>query len=441
MDVFSLHGEAPNVPPDPTANRESMQAELAWWLERLKKVDIALAGPSLTMIAIARRFVKAKDGIPSWITERMEISDEHRRRSQLVHALCCSTLQRLWKTHRRYSWLTKDGRKELEELQAKIAKGGEAIITGKKLAKTLDDPVFGRLNPFLAAEEFWILLNAGENRVVGGTGLLLIFSMLWALFGTHPPESGFALGDTRTIAASVTAKCLRPIIQLQRMFRTRARLYREIRKTCAELRTYSAAPTPHHRWQFACAADHLAGVLLEMSSVAVNREKFLEASKKISKITAKQRPTEQSVPLDDVLADVAEAIADLREANKTTLADASDVLRRIEDEVLPELTPRKNEDPPETKTRRHRGSGHHSLSTNLRPPRPDEPEEVYWQRMKAAAKDALRICFRGLGVLADAVVACEPIGLFPDPSQPVTAARNARWVVSTKVSDRQAIGI
>lgn len=430
MDAFPFHGEVPKAPSDPTASPESMQAELAWWLERLKKVDTALAGPALTMIAVAGKFVKAKDGIPSWITEGTEISDEHRRKSQLVHALCCSTLQRLWKTHRRYAWLTKDERKELEDLQAKIAGSGEGIISGKKLAKTLEDPVFGRLNPFLAAEQYWILLNAGENRVVGGSGLLLIFSMLWALFGTHPPESGFALGDTRTIAASVTAKCLRPIIQLQRMFRTRARLYREIRKTCAELRTYALAPTPHHRWQFAYVADHLAGLLLEMSSVAVNREKFREASKKISKIAAKQRPTEQSAPLNEVLDDVADAIADLREANKTTLGEASDVLKKIEEEVLPDLIPRKNDTAQDPNARRHRG--HHSLSTNLRPPRPDESEDVYWQRMSAAARDALRICFRGLGILADAVIACEPIGLSPDPHEPATADRNAQWLVATE---------
>lgn len=59
----------------------------------------------------------------SWIS----VAGEPQRDSLLVHALCCSTLQRLWAARRRYSWLSRDDLGTLKALQKVIGPRTAAI--------------------------------------------------------------------------------------------------------------------------------------------------------------------------------------------------------------------------------------------------------------------------------------------------------------------------
>ena len=374
--------------------------DLGYWLERLKKVDTLLSEPSLSLIALGQAYLDGPGGrMPAWISER-STPDPAAKRSLLVHSVACSTLQRLWRTHRRYPWLTRDARDALKTLQPLIADRAEEIAETANPLRTLSDPVFGRMNPFVAAEVFWNLLQAGQNRVVGGTGFLSIFSMLWSLFATHPPDRGYALGDTRTLAASVTAKCLRPLLQLQAMFRARGRLYRAIRKVILELDGLAERPTPNRWWKFACAADRLAGYLLELSRFAINREGFERAAKEISAIAQQMAPNQPKhspkVPLDRIRAIVIRALADLRRCNQNTLGDAQAALTTVRERLLPELKL-----PPST-TRS-------PFLTQLRPRLPDETDDSYWKRIHNAAQQALGKCDNALKTLVGAVVSLEAV--------------------------------
>jgi 1,4-alpha-glucan branching enzyme len=397
---------------------ESLEAELAEWMERLKSLDGVLEAPVRSLIVAAKHYLSdPAQQLPSWISQHTLNEKEHR--SLLVHALACSTLQRLWRTHRRYSWLSKDERDDLEKLQEIVAGSGMAVAAPlvnrtagaeneDAVFSSLSDPVFGNLNPFVAAEVFWILLHAAENRVAGGAGFLSLFAMLWSLHGLQSPASGHA-GDTRTLAASVAAKCLRPMIQFQAMFRTRARLYREIRTATIRLVELSTGSTPHSRWNFACAADWLSGLMLEMSKVATNRQRFLDAAETIS-AAAKNidaRITD-APPWQKIRNELLLTIIDLREENERTFEEASAVLNQLHDVVLPAIR-----------------KGDPRLNTHLRPHRPDETREQYQKRMVTSAVGALDACETGLWILDQAVLCCcELENELPPELQPQIAPKD-----------------
>lgn len=393
------HTDTGGSPVRPTRS-ESLEAELAEWLERLKTLDGVLDAPVRSLIAIAKHYLTSPaQQLPSWIAQHAVNAPDHR--SLLVHALACSTLQRLWRTHRRYSWLSKEDIANLEALQEIVASSGTAIAaplvhttaaSEAEILSTLRDPIFGNLNPFVAAEVFWILLHAGENRVVGGSGFLSLFAMLWALHGLSTPSGGNA-GDARTLAASVAAKCLRPMIQLQTMFRTRARLYREIRTAAIALVGLSTGATPHSRWKFACAADSLSGLMLEMSKVAINRRRFMAAAENISNETkAIEAKISEAPPWTKIRNELLLTLVDLREENERTFEEAAAALNRIHDVVLPAIRTYPD-----------------ALKTHLRPHLPDESPDSFRTRMGKSADEALITCETALDVLDQAVGCCRDL--------------------------------
>src|ERR1043166_3522239 len=112
------------------SDERSTEQELAYWLERLKQLDFVLAQPALALIRLGQLHA-GPDRIPSWISESASGSE----RSLLVDALCCSTLQRIWRLRRRFSWLGKSDRDLLEALQPKIAKSASELA----LRRSVDD--------------------------------------------------------------------------------------------------------------------------------------------------------------------------------------------------------------------------------------------------------------------------------------------------------------
>jgi 1,4-alpha-glucan branching enzyme len=384
---------------------DELSAELTQWLERLKKVDAVLEAPALSLIEVSKHFLQsdASPLIPSWISQFSAL-DAGEERSRLVHSLVCSTLQRLWRTHRRYAWMRKETRELLENLQAKIVEHTEALIqplaarthADDRILTVLQDPIFGRLNPFVAAEVFWILLHAGQNRVVGATGFLCIFSMLWALMAMQSPEP-VQPEDSRTLAASIAAKCLRPLLQFQVMFRRRAGLYRQIRQASKELKGLAEKSSPHARWKFACTADRLSGLMLEMSTVAINQGRFAKAATAISDIAKRIHPKESASPWSDIRHELLLTLSDLRVANETNYAEAIHIIDQVETIVLPAVA-----------------VGDRKLRTQLRQQGPDETKENYNKRMTAAARSALEYCRKGLRIMTSAVVCCLEVETDPN---------------------------
>jgi 1,4-alpha-glucan branching enzyme len=422
--MYASHGEGSRTS---VASQHSDQpaTELEYWRDRLKEVDGVLSDAAITLILVGDRWIgKPEQLLPSWISD----SENALQRSLLVHALCCSTLQRLWRTRRRYPWLTKKFRDPLQLLQERIALQAAELGNpdGKRpLTEVLTDPVFRNLNPFVAAETLWILLHARQNLVVGPTGFLVLFSMLWALFGMHSPEHRHGLADTRGLPASITAKCLLPITELQNMFRVRARLYRGIRDVCRSLKDFERSDTYNNRWKFACGADQLAGLMLEMSKLAINPKKFTDAAETISAYAAAMRPADIGMPWKKIRKLLIEVISDLGTTNEKIFNASKALLDRIRREILPLC------DTPKARKK---------LDTNLRPRRADETQEAYWLRVRKDAEAALERCDTAVQLLQEAVKYCAiveqetvPPEMLPklagDHVDPVTPPDPLEWVL------------
>jgi len=402
------------------AVHDDLGVELTRWLERLKKVDAVLEAPAMSLVEVGRHFLI--DGspslLPSWISQASKLEAPDEKRSLLVQSLVFSTLQRLWRTHRHYGWMRKETRELLENLQVKIIENAETVakplitdggqpLRPEGIVTALSDPIFGNLNPFVAAEVFWILLNAGENRVVGATGFLCLFSMLWALMAMQSPEP-VRTGDGRSLAASIAAKCLRPLLQLQVMFRRRAGLYRQIRQAAKELKGLAEKSSPHARWKFACTADKLSGLMLEMSTVAINQGQFAAAATAISNTAKDIHPKESTSPWPKIRTEILQTLSDLRIANERKFVESIDVIEKVRSIVLPAVEKDKD------------GL---RLRTQLRQQGPDESNENYRERMKGTAQSALNCCWDALRVMTSAVLCCREVETNPadvKPPKPIT---------------------
>src|SRR5919206_4680228 len=120
------------MPADERGSGESFHAELAAWIERLKKVDSVLEGPAISLIETGHTFLESgtSPSFPSWISQTARNTKD----SLLVHSLVASTLQRLWRTRRRHAWMHKETRDRLEALQPVIVESAEALakpLSGK----------------------------------------------------------------------------------------------------------------------------------------------------------------------------------------------------------------------------------------------------------------------------------------------------------------------
>lgn len=373
---------------------QSLDQELTYWLDRLKDLDSVVAPAVHALIEVAvfhRRPKRGKRGIPSWIAETAEAGE----RSLLVHAACTSTLQRVWRTRRRFAWLSKADRKRLEKFQQKSADDATAAERLRTDVRTIfADPVFGTLSPLTAAEVLRVLLNSGENRAFGAVGFAALASMFWSLIAS---TSGDAqnVRDPRALPAAITARWLLPIKELQVTIRQRARLYRDIREVARNLEKFaSKAADPHFRWRFVSAADHLAGLLLELSELAVNRKAMALAAENITARTRALKPSDTAMPWLEIRRELVGVIADVRTANRPRMKSARRLLHRIEKDVLPALDA---EDDP------------HRLRTDLRPRRTGETKEQYLTRMRGSAAEAVERCREGLRDLRAAVQACHAV--------------------------------
>jgi len=380
---------------------DALAGALSYWLECLRAVDEVLQPAAFSLIRLAQYAGLDRDPskaslqdcfIPAWVGEQHMAG----RPSYVVHALCCSTLQRLQKTSRCWPWPAMEFHDPLDRLQRSIPETIASQPTPQLLGyfgETGD--VFGRLNPLTCAEIFWIMLNAGTRNAHGPVGLVAMFGMLWALYGASEALRRTAR-DMRALPATIVSKCLMPLKRFEAMIVRRAQLYRDVARICRELRDAAAKSTqPSERWKFASRLDGLLAHLLELSSVSIYGDDFGRAKDAIQAIAEEIKPGD-ATRWPDVETILRETIIRVGGATKGVLENSEKVIELLRSEVSANLRGDKTKD-----------QARKDYATDLRPRASHESAEAYWQRMQKAAGHALRTCRKSTKALVRAVKCCE----------------------------------
>ena len=379
---------------------DPLTEELSYWLERLRGVDEVMQPAAFSLIRLAQ-YAGLDSGqtqsmhdrfIPAWV-------GEHRiakRPSYVVHALCCSTLQRLQKASRRWSWPAKEFREPLDRMRQSLPRTIPAQPTPKLLSyfgETGD--VFGRLNPLTSGEIFWVMLNAGTRDAHGPVGLVAMFGMLWALYSASEAYRRSAR-DMRALPATIVSKCLMPLKRFEAMIVRRSDLYQDAAQVCRDLRDAAAKSTqPCQRWKFASGLDRLLALLIDLSNVSIYGDDFARAKDAIQAIAEEIKPGD-ATRWQEVEAILRDTIIRVGQATKDVLESSDRVLKLLRAEVCACLSSEKTRD-----------QARKDYWTDLRPRAPGESAEMYWQRIQKAAGHALRTCRKATNALVNAVKCCE----------------------------------
>jgi hypothetical protein len=256
------------------------------WLDQLKQVDRAVAGPAKTLIRLVATSTRGGwDGGREPLVPTLLAREESSGSSLLVHAVASLTVQRLWHERRRYKWIDEGVEKDLREAAEQIPRvftDHPSLRNGNPVdhIKALDDVAFGALNPLTASEIFRLLIRAGEEHAHGDLGFLALFSLAWALnrrqYGRF--MAGASLGLWRPTAA-VTGRALLPIIRLTEIIHDRARYYRELAKLWEEIKNHENGATQRNRWMFASTLDSLSAALRGLGALSIKPQDFEECAK------------------------------------------------------------------------------------------------------------------------------------------------------------------
>jgi ATPase family associated with various cellular activities (AAA) len=380
---------------------EDYQRELDLQLGRLKKVDQIMADPVRSLIRIYRHWNdnRTKDKtVPSFITS------EHRDKASamLVHAMTCSTLQRLALGRHRYSWMSKEDDKFLASLHDDVA---NIFLPSFDRAKPLDmvtafdDQMFGALNPLAAAEIFRVLINSGERNAHRGAGFLMFFSMFWSLHRRVPRSFFGARLDPWLPTASVTARCLVVIDDLMNIINRRSSRYGEMLEALEAIAKNAGHGSQFKRWGAVSGLQRLAAAMHALSDVAINGPKFLDEAHAVAKLVEDVGPGTPTLLLwNTVAARVRGVLLDLEKTNVEVLADAS----AINDGVLKEIVAMLGT--PEGRGKLT-GLCHQLVDGPLHPDKRDE----YWADLEAAARSAQKNAQTVLDALKSGIEVCEPL--------------------------------
>jgi len=396
-----------------SADRNDLEKELELWLGRLRAVDQLIEGPARTLVDVADYFLcldvldphnaaaqKRKRPfdaaaaakplherrIPTWIGVRKS----SRNHSILTHALCSSTLQRLARHARRWSW---DFTKQLQAIAGELPKtvSSEATPPGSpQLIDGFDDEIFSALNPLTSAEVFWVLLNSGEAWTHGPSGFIAMFGMLWGLYAAQQAYRD-SIEDSRPLAATVVSKCLMPLKRLEATITFRAGLYRRLEALCGDLVSLAGLATTHDRWRFTSGLDRFSALLSDMQRVAINPDDWAGAAKRVGEIAAEMRPNDISAKWEEVQSALQTVLIGVGVDNEKLLEKARQAVDMIEQHVVTALQDEKS------------GERFHS---ELRPRLTDEEADTYRTRMVKAASAAVTACRRAVGELGKAVAVC-----------------------------------
>jgi len=119
--------------PTRAAHAAAIDEEASFYLDRIKQIDRIVEGPVKTLIGLTQTR-GPDDGsqtngplyFPTWISAELKPQHEDNR---LTHSICCSTLQRVRRFRRRFSWLGKTPEQQL--------RGGLSPLTASRIFRVL----------------------------------------------------------------------------------------------------------------------------------------------------------------------------------------------------------------------------------------------------------------------------------------------------------------
>src|SRR5438477_570213 len=124
--------------------------------EAIRLVDQTLEWPVRSLISLGRDSLGDSGKplyFPRWVSEGYV--PPHEEKNRLTPALCCVTLQKVWRLRRRFAWLEKD-LEELNLVKESVAESYLPLFPANSLgplsladyAKHLQSESFGALNPY-----------------------------------------------------------------------------------------------------------------------------------------------------------------------------------------------------------------------------------------------------------------------------------------------------
>ena len=328
------------------AHVSGVDDQASLYLARIRQIDKIMEGPVKTLIGLTQQQetgngeVAPKNAIyfPTWISS--ELKPEKNEDNRLTQAICCGTLQEIWRFSRRFSWLDKDTREQFiavrENLVNAFTPDPEDSNDFEECAQLLNSKTFGGLNPLNASQIFRVLLEEGEGSAHSGIGFLAFFAMVWPLSRTFPVRlTAGARIEPWDVTAYVTAKCLLPIRRLQGIIERRAKLYEAVSTNLAELKKKKNASNPRDRWLFKIELDTLSANLSLLSRYAINKDAFSECAKSIKDLSDSEDREDQIY--DNVLERLSEALGAIKKTSKKVLADANKIVKRLDTWIVAPL--------------------------------------------------------------------------------------------------------
>lgn len=378
---------------------EEYESELRTWTDRLKVVDSLLDRPSATLIRELRRVTEEANAAekgpdeaegernPWRVASTIDKRGRGDRAPLLVHAICCSVVQRLWTQRRRFAWLDEDALKPLvADLTKPFLKleedSGNDVF---RLIDSLADDVFGAGNALAAAEIFWVLIKTGEKQAHGPLGFYCLFAMLWSLGrgAALSPADGAKMEPWRP-SALVTAKCLFPLRRLTVILHQRAKLYAAIAAAYERLQKSRNNSTQRERWLFVTALEALSSHLHEFASVAVNPDDYNEAARKLAARAAPITPDFDRTRLEQLFAMtttyLGRLLVDSANAAGPALDRAQVLLKDMEEKIVAVLDDSGN---PESRR---------ELLNHAPQLGPLKNDAAYWAQHFEAARKAINTC-------------------------------------------------
>lgn len=363
-----------------------LESEHELWLQRLRRIDRLVENTIPTLIRIAKWSKKEKrPSIPLFISERgLPPSD---KKFILVHAICASTIQRVYGVQRRFARLVKyrsDLQDLAKEMPGQLMPAKDVKRTQLKFLWELGNDLFGAVNPLTSSEVFWSLIRAGERAAHSSLGFLAFFGIAWALKRRYPDKEAGAGLEPSGPTATITAKCLIAIHSLMDALRLRAKHYERAAELVAEIEKVAGKPGPAAIWDFASKLDLLAGTFFELSSYTIVSEDFIEAGKALLKetetINSKSDTTDH---WKRARSRIRELLRTLDIQQKVVFADSRLVVAVLLPKVISQLKPT---------------SSHKALRKFCFKLDENGPPE-YWQDHHDAARGAADICRDSLDAL------------------------------------------
>ena len=307
--------------------------EARFYLDRIRQIDKIIEEPVKTLIGLAQPQPTSdtppqnKISFPTWISSDLKPLKEDNR---LSHAICCGTLQEIWRFRRRFSWLDSYSIEQLDNVHKELVNTykPERSANFDKCAELLKSETYGGLNPLLASQIFRVLLEAGEGSAHSGLGFLAFFAMIWPLSRAFPNRliAGARI-EPWDVTTYVTAKCLLPIRRLQGIIGRRAKLYDAIAENLRKLKDNNNGNNPRVSWLFRIELDDLCANLSHLSRLAIDENAFVDAAKSI-RIYADTHDSDSQV-YQYVLDSLCIALKAIRTTSKDVLDNAKSIVNSL----------------------------------------------------------------------------------------------------------------